>query len=618
MGGIAGMLSFTRDQAQSAKVERMLERLAHRGPDDRGLRRSSHGRLVLGGCRLMASAEHGMAAIPSVNEGGDVWAVIDGEIDNQRALSQTLRLDGHQFRSDCGAELLVHAYEQYGVDFLHHLHGGFALALWDERRHRLLLARDRLGERPLYWSRGVGVLAFASEARVLPECLEATGRLDIDRLPEYFACGMVAAPYTLFDGIRKLGPGEALVVERGASLRPLVWWAPCTDPRRVAAIRALSAEHHENNLRVLVESAIADRLGAMRPIAAVGDGEAGSLAMAVAMGRLLGRRPEVLVFGDDNCRRLVPAATSVGLRLTAVCPDEAQVIGRLADCWRAMDEPIGNPSLLGWWWLGRWMAANGMPAALAASRSWVVASGARLPVGPDLPSPGFGARLVALIGALLGRGIHHGGGRPASSDQLAMLAPALRRRLKTVDLPPRRFVLAVPPDIADDLPAAVAYAETRSTVADGVLLGLDRMFMAHSVSLRVPLLDDSLIDYVLAIPSSEGDPQQRPQALLARALKGLAPVAENAKGPTPYPLGRLFRGDMAELYRETVERGRLFAAGILDREASLGLLNDHLIGRIDHSWQLWSLLCLCRWIDLNRLECPAAAVDDSMHQAAIG
>ncbi|HIJ63188.1 MAG TPA: hypothetical protein HPQ04_10900 [Rhodospirillaceae bacterium] len=611
MGGIAGMLSLTRERVDPAKVERMLERLAHRGPDDRGWRRSANGRLALGGCRMLAPSERGMASVPSVNEDGDVWAVIDGEIDNQRALSHSLRLDGHDLRTDAAAELVVHAYEQYGLEFLHHLHGGFALALWDDGRQRLLLARDRLGERPLYWSSGLGAMAFASEGRILPDCLEAPGRLDVERLPEYFACGAVAAPHTLFDGIRKLGPGEALVVERGNRLRPMVWWTPCSDPHRVAAIRALSADHHENNLRVLAESAIADRLGAMRPISAVVDGDPASLAMAVTMGRLLGRRPEVLVFGDDSCRRLAPAAAASGLRLTAVNPQETQVIGRLAECWRAMDEPLADPVLLCWWWIGRWMAGSGMPAALAASGSWMAMPWA---AGADLPPPGQRiARLIAAVADLLGLAGRLGG-RPPVDDPLVLLTPVLRRRLKSVERPLRRFRQSVPAAIAEDGFASLAYAETRSTVADGVLLGLDRMFMAHSVTLRVPFLDDSLIDYLLALPGGEGSACPRPEALAARALKGLGRLSGSDCGGAVPPLGRWFRGDLAELFREAAQHGRLFAAGVLDRQACLALLDDHQIGRHDHGRRLWSLLCLSRWADFNRLECPAGALDDALRQ----
>ena len=648
MGGIAGILSFTRGRADARRVERMLDVMRSRGPDDQGLRRSSNLKCALGGCRSLLSEAEAQASLPLTNEDDDVWVVIDGEIDNHRTLRHSLRLDGHHFRGEAAAEVVVHAYEQYGPSFLDHLHGRFALALWDNSRLRLVLARDRLGEKPLYWTRIDGMMAFASEARALLDVLPAPRRLDLEHLPEYLTHGFVMPPNTLFEGIRKLGAGESLTIERGCRLEPATWWSPCRDPRRASAVRTLSGQHHQNNLRVLLDSAIADRLTAHAPIAAVLDGQLESLAMAAGMARLLGRTIDALVADERTARLLAGIAPQAGLRLILAAPPPGRDCAGLPDYIAAMDEPLSDPAAIGDWWTARAMANNGLPIGLAATGAGAALLGRDLltrhhAVSPSwrmlrgLPPAGrhWGGLLLARLMKALGRRAEAGTLRhaldgepplpspePLLDDPAAMLDAGPRGRLSW-HLPGEavgRVRRALPDWISDDELGALAVIEMRMTLAEGHLPRLDRMSMAHSVELRLPFLDDALIDYALAIPSDERAPQGRPKDLLTRALRGLLPTSAPPLGDIPAPpspvIGWL-RGPLSAGFNGAVERGSLFRSGLLDRRACLGLLHEHQMGRIDHHRALWALLVLSEWVDHMGLELPGDLAEPAP-QVAMG
>jgi len=646
MGGIAGLLSLTRARADSKRVEQMLSALRPRGPDDQGLRRALSGRLVMGGCRTVLGDADGETQFPLVNEAGDVWAVIDGEVDNHRTLRHSLGLDGHQFRSEGSAEVVVHAYEQYGASFLDHLHGRFALALWDEPRQRLLLARDRLGERPLYWTSQGGLFAFASQARTLLDVLPLPRRLDLEVLPEYLAHGFVMPPRTLLDGIRKLGPGEALAIERGGrQMVPITWWTPCRDERRAAAVRALPAETHETNLRVLVDSAIADRLTTHRSICAVIDGEPESLALAAGMARLLGRSIDGLVLGEAE--RFETPLSAAGVRLVPVHPSEAQMVASIGDCLDAMDEPIADPEVVGQWWLARAMANAGLSVGLAATGAGTALLGPELlarhrrapfawrllrRLGPTGRRAGAG--LLAPLLSLSGHGDGAQALRRAADGEPPLPSPATLfadpATLLPVELQPlvaahppaeavARLRRQLPPWIAQDELGSLAVIELRMGLAERRLMALDRMSMAHSVELRHPFLDDALIDYALAVPSPQRVPGGRPKDLLLRALRGLLPVAALPPArPAPPPLARwLRRPELGAMVERSFTQGGLVRQGLFDSETCRTLLAEHQIGR-DHHAQLWALYVLIEWANRLGLEVSGLLPQSEERPAAVG
>ncbi|HLO77523.1 MAG TPA: asparagine synthetase B, partial [Magnetospirillum sp.] len=363
MSAIAGLLCLDRQSIDADPAERMAAALGWRGGAEDGCYRSPEGRAVLAARPLAGTAQ------PLTNETHDVWLVLDGEIHNHRELRHTLTLLGHRFRSGSDVEVALHAYEQWDLDFPTHLHGAFALALWDDRRDRLVLARDRLGRKPLFVARHRGRLGFASGIGALMDELDLPRRLDPVALSHYLTVGTVPAPATLVAGISLLGGGEMLVCERGQTPRRRRWRWLTPDGSRAAAMRPLPAERHAGNLRTLLECAVADRLGS--------DGRAGvylapsaaSGAIAAIATRLTGTPPATVAVCDDphgaaaaEVQRLAQAA---GVQPDLIRVSAGDVAAALPALVGRMVAPVASPAAVPTWFAAA-RSAPTRPGALLA------------------------------------------------------------------------------------------------------------------------------------------------------------------------------------------------------------------------------------------------------------
>lgn len=590
MSGIAGILKLGEPSAGERPVDhRLASRLAgligHRGCGEEGLYRAPGDKAVLA-CRRLAVTdltEEGQMPLP--NETGDMWVALDGEIWNHRALRHSLELEGHQFRSRSDAEVAVHAYERWGPDFLVHLQGMFALALWDDRRGRLMLARDRLGEKPLFYAEARGVLAFASEAAPLVEAMALPRRLDVRGLAQFLVHGLVMPPLTLFEGVRKLGPGEALMVE-AAGMRRTAWWMPCRDSRKIMAVRALPAERHLVNLRALVESAVADRLAGEVPLGAILDGSAESVAVATVAQRLLGRPldmvaalgPAAQAALPRDCRRLPLGDAEVGAFLAA----------------QRFDEPLADPACVGLWHAARRLRDDGVPAALTGAGATALlprAEARRGGMGLPRRLLGLAGRMAALVG---------GGPVPAAPAGEVALSPLLADAADEPSMADRIHAQA-PSWLAADPGASDRWTALRSGIPERLMTALDRMAMAHGVEMRAPFLDDQVVDYALAIPAADRLPAGGSRALFEEMIGQPAP-----ESPEP-PAAEWFRGATGALFEGMLAEGRLFRDAILDGEACRGLLDAHRERRADHHRRLWAVLALAHWYQERDIEPPQPA-----------
>jgi asparagine synthase (glutamine-hydrolysing) len=285
MCGIAGLVSSERlDIDAPYRVARMRDILAHRGPDDCGL--YCDGQAALGHRRLsIVDLKTGQQ--PLSNESRDVWVVFNGEIYNHAAVRRELESLGHRYRTRSDTETIVHAYEEWGDDCVDRFNGMFAFAIWDENRRRLLLARDRLGIKPLYWARRGDLLLFGSEIKALfaSDLIEPEPRLSA--LPEFFGTRSTAGASTLFCGVHKLLPGHRLVFEDGDVRIAQYWDVPVGEPRRDVNAPDVVAEFKD----MLTESV---RLQLMSdvPLGVFLSGGLDSSAIAATMARLGGQRIE--------------------------------------------------------------------------------------------------------------------------------------------------------------------------------------------------------------------------------------------------------------------------------------------------------------------------------------
>lgn len=574
MSAIAGLLCLERHAVEAEAAERMAAAIGRRGGADDGSYCSPDGRAAL--------AVRGGQAL--ANETHDIWLVLDGEILNGRALRHTLELLGHRFRGSSDAEVALHAYEEWELDFPTHLSGAFALALWDDRRDRLVLARDRLGRKPLFVARHRGRLGFASGIGALLDELALPRRLDAAALAHYLALGCVPAPATLVAGVTALAAGEMVVAGRDGGPRRLRWRDTLPGNGRVPPLRDLPAERHAGNLRTLLECAVADRVAERGG----DDGRVGlwltpapaSGAIAAIATRLTGTAPPTVAVLDDvdgaaalAVRGLAHAAGIEPVEVAVRAADAASVLPGLV---AAMPQPVASPRML-----PAWFAA----AALAGARAGLMlAEAGATPLLLSHPSydpfrPRGWRRLL----------------RGLAPPPLRRLAPSAPRRpplrlfmdeaagLLELELPSPPLPLVPLPDwLRDDGLAVAGLDDLCLRIADGDGPALDAAAQAHGIEARLPFLDEALADYALAVP---GKVRARP-----KLLGDLVPAA--ALGRQPLPMVKLddwLAGELGDLVLERAARWPLLDAG-----AVAALLAAHR-AQGGHGDRLWGVLVLAEW-----------------------
>src|SRR5215510_2821380 len=281
MCGIGGFLVDGGAAGRRETLQRMLKSLHHRGPDDEGAYLDDH--VALGVCRLSV-IDLDTGRQPIANEDGTVQVVLNGEIYNFPELRAWLEQRGHTFRTRSDAEVIVHAYEEDGEDCVRRLNGMFAFALWDASRRRLLLARDRMGEKPLYYHAGRKRFVFGSELRALLECPEVPRTLNLESLSRYLLFECVPAPYSILEDIRKLPPGHLLTVSADDPPRLRCYWRPSFAPAP-----SLSEPEWRERLRAQLEASVRSRLVSDVPIGVLVSGGVDSGAVAALATRLSGR-----------------------------------------------------------------------------------------------------------------------------------------------------------------------------------------------------------------------------------------------------------------------------------------------------------------------------------------
>lgn len=577
MSAIAGLLCLDRHAVEAETAERMAAALGRPGGED-GSYRSPDGRAAL------AVRGQGGATQPLANETHDIWLVLDGEIVNHRTLRHTLELLGHRFRGNSDAEVALHAYEQWELDFAAHLHGAFALALWDDRRDRLVLARDRLGRKPLFVARHRGRLGFASGIAALLDELALPRRLDAAALAHYLALGTVPAPATLVAGVTALAAGEMLVAGRDGTPRRLRWRDVLPGAGQMPPLRTLPPERHAGNLRTLLECAVADRVG--------GDGRVGvwltpspaSGAIAAIATRLTGVAPPavaVQAHGDSGLRDLAAAA---GVEPVEVAVTAARVEEVLPAVVAGMAMPVASAQVV-----PAWFAA----AALAEARvSMMLADTGADPV--LLSHPAYGPFRRQGWRRWLTPPPPR---RPPSRLFAGELSGLLEHRLPAPPPP----LAPVPDWLRDDTLAVAGLDDLTLRVADGAAPALDAAAQAHGLELRLPFLDEALADYALAVP---GRVRARP-----RLLDELVPAAAAGRRAAVLPLGQWLAGPLGEVVEARTARWPL-----LNPRAVSALVNAHRAG-VAHGERLWALLVLAEWcagLGLDRVA-PADATAELVY-----
>lgn len=606
MCGIAGIVS-PHGSPDPGHVERMLAAIVHRGPDEGGV--DAYGACVLGHRRLkVIDLDTGFQ--PAENESRDVHVVFNGEIYEFRALREELLERGHELRGTGDTATLPHLYEEHGAPFVERLHGMFALALWDAPRERLVLARDRVGKKPLLWTHlPDGTLAFASELKALARLPGLRREVDPAAIDAFLALQYVPGPGTALAGVRKLPPGHLLVWERGA-VTVERWWQ--LEPQQQAVPAERSDEDWLERVRATVTAAVRRRLVADVPLGALLSGGIDSSIVVALMAEASREPVRTFTIGFPDARyderayaRAVAERYGTRHEELEVELDAQALLPRLA--W-AFDEPLGDEAALPMLLISELarehvtvaLAGDGGDESFAGYERYVAhelaakvprvpgtAALARLAASRDPRSPlRRAARFLDVVAA------------PAHAryGRLMEVFPLeLRRRLLVGGAArPAHEHLGSPPEPGI---AGLQRLDVATYLPGDLLLKADLASMAHSLELRSPLLDHEVLELGISLPDSLKARGRTGKVALRRAFADRLPEQVRGRGKTGFgvPLGRWFREDLrglaADLLLDRTARDR----GLLRPEEAKRLLDEHATGRRDHGHRLWCLVMLELW-----------------------
>jgi asparagine synthase (glutamine-hydrolysing) len=597
----------------------MGNRLAHRGPDDRGIWLEADGAIGFAHRRLAVIDLSPRGAQPMASASGRYVISYNGEIYNYRALRHELEAAGATFHSDSDTEVLLEVLIRDGAAGLQRVVGMFALAFWDRERKELLLARDRLGIKPLlYAPLPNGGIAFSSEIQGLADHPDIDGGIDVEALSAYLACLYVPAPLTIRKGIRKLPPGHLLRWRNGQTSIESYWRPAVTGERRITTNEAVE------EVLPLVRRAVVDRMVADVPIGCFLSGGTDSSIIAAIMAEELRAqggpklRSFTMTFDQatyDERQEARRVAELVGAEHTEL-PASAGLAGRLDDMVRAFGEPFGNPTALLIDDLSQ-QARRHVTVALVGDGGDEVFAGYPRYRGGILAQdyrrlPAWLRRgVIAPLSSLIpeSTGGHHSlrrareflAGANLPNDQMyaswvEYFDPEERRRLLGLDTTPNRPIAEVYRAAPSPEPLDAMQQTDLLTFLPGNLLGYgDAMSMRHALELRVPLIDHRLVEAVGKLA---------PVVRLSGGLKGLlkavarrllpAETIDRPKRGFNPPLGVWLKGDLAPMLNQRLTPAAMAACGI-DWKPVEGLLSEFRRGGRDHSLKLWALLVLDAW-----------------------
>ena len=660
MCGIAGIVSSDRlDSAAPARAIKMRDVMSYRGPDDAGLRCDERAALAH---RRLSIVDLSTGHQPLGNEDGTVWVVFNGEIYNHADLRRELERHGHRYRTRSDTETIVHAYEQWGDDCVHRFRGMFAFAIWDASKRRLLLVRDRIGIKPLYWARTGDQILFGSEIKAILASGLIEPEANTSVVPELLSTRYVSGTETMFRGVHKLLPGHLLVFERGETTVRQYWDVPTGRSAESLELQGGRAENLERpsgsasrsderevieQFRSLLTESVRLRLMSDVPLGMFLSGGIDSSAIAALMARMIDRRLQTfsVAFKEQAFNELAysrEVAQAIHADVHEIVIDDRDFFGALPKLVWHEDEPIAHPSSVPLYFV----------SALARRHVTVVLTGE----GSDELLAGYGKYLRAAWNWRGGTIYERMVPRRVRETVANTLVPRLPRRLAryaqrsflAMDRTPASMFLdnfaairlseqqqlLTPPYRAAATPARaygpslsyferpnghsslldrLLYADIKTYLVE-LLMKQDQMSMAASIESRVPFLDHKLVEFACSLPDEWKLSGWTTKRVLRESMKGVLPesILNRPKMGFPVPFAAWTRGAWNGIVRDVLLDRRSRERGIIDPPAVDRLLRDHAEGRTDGGDRLWSLLNLELWhstfIDHEGVQAlPAAA-----------
>jgi asparagine synthase (glutamine-hydrolysing) len=634
MCGITGKLLFDPvARVEPDLVYRMADTLRHRGPDDGGV--WTAGRIGLGSRRLAVIDLSPRGHQPMSNEDASAWIAFNGEIYNFKSLREDLS-DRHAFHSHTDTETILHLYEEYGDTLLDRLHGMFAFALWDVRRQALLLARDRLGKKPLFYYVDDRMLVFGSEAKAILQDPDVATTVDPEALHHYLTFGYVPTPFSAFAGIRKLPPGHSLTWCDG-TVNVRRYWGLSFRPQRQESQEELADE-----LTGLLEDAVRVRLISDVPVGALLSGGLDSSAVVALMRRVSPGRVRTFSIGfaqseydELKFAREVARRFDTEHEELVVRPDAAAMLPRLV--WH-YNEPFADSSAIPSFLVSE-LARRSVTVALTGD------GGDETFLGYDRYRATLAAGQLDRLPSVLRRGAARAAQLLPQSRQRSLMGRT-RRFGETLAMDPRRRygcwmtffdasakAALYAPEFAErvvgcssdelvlaaydrsDAPTfveATAHADVQQYLPDDLLVKMDIASMASSLEVRSPLLDHRVVEFAASLPVHMKLRGRISKFLLREVMKHTLPesVLTRSKMGFGVPIDHWLRNELKQMMYDVLLDRTARARGYFRASAVQRYLDEHVRGFADHHHRIWALLMLELWhrTFIDR-PCPAVASD---------
>jgi asparagine synthase (glutamine-hydrolysing) len=636
MCGICGIWEYgaTEGHIDLPLVVSMRDQMRHRGPDDEGALLFDERRGSLGFRRLSIIDLSPAGNQPMHGCTDRVWLVFNGEIYNHTSLREGLKNRGHVYRSLTDSETILHLYEERGLDFVNDIEGDFGIALWDTEREQLVLARDRIGVKPLYFYQRDGRFIFASEIKAILQHPAVTREIDEESLYHYLTFLTTPAPRTLFRNIQKLPAGHMLVVRRDGTTELKQYWdaLPNTAPHNRS-----EAEHQEEILRLLRDS-IRKRMMSDVPFGVFLSGGVDSSANVALMSELMSQpvRTYTVGFEDSDELNELDSARSVAKRFGTdhheVIIGEKEMQKFLPELVFHQDEPIADPVCVplyyvsklardtgtivvqvgegadeifaGYDWFRKYLRINEVfwrhAQKFPDSVRRFAAESAKL-----LLETSFNKRtaieLIRRLGA--GESLFWGGAIVFDEDfKREVLSKEMRARADGLSSYKAvrnhlEHIAQVRPD--SDFASRMTYLELKLRLPELLLMRVDKMTMAASVEARVPFLDHHLVEYAMDLPVDLKIKGTSGKHILKRALEKVLPsdLLYRPKRGFGAPIREWFRGESGEVLGAMIMNSSIRRRELFDYEFVAQLIDEHRRGARDWSFHLWALLNVSLWYE---------------------
>jgi len=611
MCGIAGIMCKNAEQCDSTMLRAMRDAMLHRGPDGSEFWSDAHMQLAF--CRL-AIVDITTGHQPISNEDGTIWLVFNGEIYNYQQLRIELQNQGHQFTSKSDSEMIVHLYEQYGMQCVHRLRGMFAFAIWDTNQQQLFCARDPFGIKPFYYSPQAEGLLFSSEIKSLLAALEGRPSMNVESLYNFLSFQYVPDPLTMFDGIYKLPPAHLLIAKPNGEMKIERYWRANFKPE------VRSVQEWETRLHRTLEQSVANHLSGEVEVGCFLSSGIDSTAIVALMKKHREVKTFSVGFEGANNETLIASRTAqaLGTEHHSRIINEEEYFSAISQAVWHLDEPLADPSAIALYHLTK-LASEHVKVVLSGEGADELFGGYRIYGEPAAVAPiaslpqslRSALKFVAkqLPSGMKGRGYLLRGTTPLEQrfyGNAYIFSNEMKLKLLQSDYYSAVFAQgnSTPESIVETL-----YNETRHLdpvtrmqhidlnlwLPGNILMKADKMSMAHSLELRVPFLDLELFQLAAALPSELKIAQGTTKYMLRKALEQTVPsfIANRPKLGFPVPLRSWLATSRGTQLVKQIENSQI--SNYLNMDYIRALLNQHQKGSADYSRQLYTIFILAEW-----------------------